>query len=157
MQKYCENNQIEQFKNQLEDIEEYFDYCIFDCGLSLDMCVLNALVASDLIISPIKFGGHEIGAFEELLSQVEDLKSINPGIKVKALMTMRQANKASKEFETWLKEESKYSCFKTSIRRSVVAEKAAYNMRPIPEQSKNGIVKKDYRELVKEIIKEMEV
>lgn len=152
----CDSNQVELFKSQLEAVEDVFDYCIFDCGLSLDMCVLNALVTSDLVIAPIKYGGHEIRGLEELLGQVEDLKGLNSDIRVKALMTMKQSNKTTREFEKWLKEESGFDVFKTSIRRSIIAEKAAHNMKPIPLQSKNGIVTKDYRELAKKVIKEME-
>ena len=38
----------------MPDIYDYFDYCLLDCPPTLDNIVLNALYASDLIISPCR-------------------------------------------------------------------------------------------------------
>ena len=54
------------------------------------MVVINIILASDLIIAPVKVGGFEIGALQNLDEQIEDLKDINPDLRIKVLMTMRQ-------------------------------------------------------------------
>ena len=84
------------------------------------------------------------------------MKELNPKLRIKVLMTMRQRNKTSIEFEQWLHEEYGWDAFKTPIRRSIVAEKATMRMIPLPKFSKNGIVSKDYRCVVNELLEEME-
>lgn len=151
-----EENQINRFKEAVEEVQGDYDYIICDCGLLLDMAVLNAIVACDLLIAPVKLGGYEADAREQLEEQVNELRALNPGIRVKSLMTMRQGNKASKEFEEWVKKESGYDAFKTSIRRSVIVERATICFVPLPMESKNGMVTKDYRAVTEELIREME-
>ncbi len=60
-----EHSQIDVLKRALSEIENEYDYCIIDCGLQLDITVLNAICASNLVLSP-----HKIGGFEEQGSDV---------------------------------------------------------------------------------------
>ena len=109
------------------------------------MVVINILIAAELIIAPVKVGGYEIEALQNLEEQIEDLRDINPDLRIKALMTMRQKNKTSLEVEEWLKAESGFDMFVTPIRRSIIAEKSTTAMIPLPKFSKRGIVSQDYR------------
>lgn len=84
------------------------------------------------------------------------MRDINPDLRIKALMTMRQKNKTSLEVEEWLKAESGFDMFVTPIRRSIIAEKSTTAMIPLPKFSKRGIVSQDYRCVVHELLKEME-
>ena len=151
-----EENQVTRLRNALEEVTDVYDYCICDCGRLLDMVVINILLAADLVIAPVKVGGYEVEAIGNLQEQIEDLKELNPKLRIKVLMTMRQRNKTSIEFEQWLHEEYGWDAFKTPIRRSIVAEKATMRMIPLPKFSKNGIVSKDYRCVVNELLEEME-
>ena len=94
------------------------------------MVVINILIAAELIIAPVKVGGYEIEALQNLEEQIEDLRDINPGLRIKALMTMRQKNKTSLEVEEWLKADSGFDMFVTPVRRSIVAEKSTTAMIP---------------------------
>lgn len=143
-------------REALEEVSDAYDYCICDCGRLLDMVVINILIAAKLVIAPVKVGGYEIEALQNLEEQIEDLRDINPDLRIKALMTMRQKNKTSLEVEEWLKTESGFDMFVTPIRRSIVAEKSTTAMIPLPKFSKRGIVSQDYRCIVHELLKEME-
>lgn len=149
-------NQITRFDAAMLEVMGLYDYCIVDCGLLMDMTVTNVLVAADLVIIPVKVGGFEVEAVANMEEQLEDLKSINDRIRMKVIMTMRQRNQTSLQVEEWLKETSGYDCFKTAIRRSVVAEKSTIAHMPLPKFSRNGIATKDYREVTEELIEEME-
>lgn len=149
-------DQILRFKAAMGEVRDVYDYCIVDCGLLMDMAVTNVLVAADIVIVPVKIGGFEIAAIENMAEQLEDLRSINPGIRMKLLMTMRQKNQTSLQVEEWLKNESGYECFETAVRRSIIAEKATMESVPLPKFSKNGIVTQDYRNVTKELLKDME-
>lgn len=148
--------QIQRFKSEMEEVQDAYDYCIVDCGLLMDMTVTNVLVAADIVIIPVKIGGFEIAAIENMAEQLEDLRSINPGIRMKLLMTMRQKNQTSLQVEEWLKNASGHECFETAIRRSIIAEKATMESVPLPKFSKNGIVTQDYRKVVQELLEDME-
>ena len=151
-----DENQVTRLRDALREVGNAYDYCICDCGRLLDMVVINIILASDLIIAPVKVGGFEIGALQNLDEQIEDLKDINPDMRIKVLMTMRQKNKTSIEVEQWLRKESGFDMFGTVIRRSIVAEKATTAMLPVPVFAKKGIVSQDYRAAVAELVCEME-
>lgn len=151
-----EGNQITRFLDAMVEISEAYDYCICDCGRLFDMVVINILIASDLVIAPVKVGGYENEAIHNLAEQIEDLRVFNHNIKIKGIVTMRQKNKTSLEFEEWLRKESGFEIFATPVRRSIVVEKAAIGMVVLPEFSRNGIVSKDYRDIVGELVGEME-
>ena len=151
-----EDNQVTRLREALEEVSDAYDYCVCDCGRLLDMVVINILIAAELIIAPVKVGGYEIEALQNLEEQIEDLRDINPDLRIKALMTMRQKNKTSLEVEEWLKTESGFDMFVTPIRRSIIAEKSTTAMIPLPKFSKRGIVSQDYRCVVHELLKEME-
>ena len=122
----------------------------------MDMTVTNVLIASDLVIIPAKVGGFEIEGIGNTIEQIEDLRRLNAGIRTKVLMTMRQKNQTSLQVEEWLKTVSGYDCFSTSVRRSIVAEKATVARLPLPKFSKGCIVTKDYQAVTQELIEDME-
>lgn len=140
---------------ELPTIGTPYDIVIFDCALGLDMTVLNAVIASDLVIAPVPFGGYEIDGLQQLKEQLEDLKTIKPDLRLKALFTMKQGNKANDEFEQWLHESSGYDVFDTAIRRSVIVQKATLEEKPLPVFSKHGAATKDYCKVAEELMKDM--
>lgn len=145
-------NQTERVKMILEEVQDKYDYCVCDCAKFLDMVTINILVAADLLIIPIKCGGYEINALENLMQDMTDIQQLNEKIEAKILMTMWQKNKTAEQEKEWLLNKSGYDVIKTPVRRSVMVEKAAIaNLTPI-ETSKRGIVAQDYTEVLKEII-----
>ena len=151
-----EENQVTRLRDALTEVSEAYDYCICDCGRLLDMVVINILIATKLIIAPVKVGGYEVEAVDNLLEQVEDLRELNPDLRIKMLMTMRQKNKTSLEMEQWLHEQYGWNVFGIPIRRSIIAEKASMRMTVLPKFSRNGIVTQDYRGIVRELLEEVE-
>lgn len=147
-----EDEQIHRLRNALQEVNEVYDYCICDCGRLFDMVVINILVAADAVIVPVKVGGYEVKALQSISEQIGD---INPEIKIKAILTMRQKNKTSLEFEDWLKDASGYDVFVTPVRRSVIAERATIAMKPLPKFSPRCITSQDYRNIVHELMREV--
>ena len=151
-----EENQVTRLRDALTEVSEAYDYCICDCGRLLDMVVINILLSASLVIAPVKVGGYENEALHSLEEQVENLREFNPEIRIKGIMTMRQKNKTSLEFEEWLREASGFDMFITPVRRSIVVEKATIGMTVLPKFSRSGIVTQDYRGIVSELLEEME-
>lgn len=134
---YSMENQINRIEKMLNDecINNKYDYVICDCGLLLDVTVLNVVKASDLLIIPAKAGGYGIDAVENMIEQT---KGIHEGQQIKVLMTMKTGNITNKDTAQWLRDTYKDKMFKTEIRRSVVAEKAETAKRPLPEMSRGS-------------------
>lgn len=151
-----EENQVTRLRNALEEVSDAYDYCVCDCGRLFDMVVINILLAAELVIAPVKIGGYEVEALNNLREQVEDLKEMNPDLRIKVLMTMRQKNKTSLEVEEWLQTASGFDMFRTAVRRSIVAEKSTMALKPLPLFSRRGTATQDYRSVVQELIEEME-
>lgn len=148
--------QVEILKRAFGEINGAYDYIIIDCGLFFDMTVINAIIAADMVVAPISAGGFELDAIEQLQEQARELRRLNPKLKIKGLMTMRQKNKFSLEMEEWLKQESGHNMFVTSIRRSIIVARATTNRRPVPAESKCCVVALDYRNVAYELRREME-
>lgn len=151
-----DENQILRLRDALDEVQQAYDYCICDCGRLFDMVVINVLMAAELVIVPVKVGGFEVRAIYSLAEQIENMREINPDLTIKAVCTMRQKNKTSLEFEEWLKEQSGFDVFVTPVRRSIIAEKATINMMPLPRFSPRCIATQDYRNIVFELLKDME-
>lgn len=147
---FSEDNQIDRLKEALEEIKNDYDYVICDCGLILDMTVLNVMMAADLLIIPVKAGGYGIEGAENLQEQIQEIR---PDLNTKILMTMKAGNKINRETEEWMKRNYGNRMFQTAIRRSVVVEKAETAFMPLTEFSKRSNPAKDYKKVIEEIIK----
>lgn len=146
-------NQILRFAAAMNEARTVYDYCIVDCGLLMDMTVTNVLAAADLVIVPVKIGGFEIEAADNMCMQLNSFRSVNPDIKMKVLMTMRQGNQTTAQIEQWLRTSSGHSCFKAAVRRSIMAEKSTVAHLPLPAFARHSPVTQDYRAVVSEIIR----
>lgn len=147
-----ESNQITRLRDALEEVQGLYDYCICDCGRLLDMVVINILMAADLVIAPVKVGGYENDAIYALQEQLDDLESLGKQLGIIGLMTMRQKNKTTLEFEEWMRTMSGFPMFDAPVRRSIVVEKASMARLPLPKFSRNGITTKDYRAVAEELL-----
>nr|DAP61482.1 MAG TPA: ParA [Caudoviricetes sp.] len=148
-----QGDQILRFAAAMNEVRTVYDYCIVDCGLLMDMTVANVMAAADLVIVPVKVGGFEVEAADNMEEQLEEMRAFNPDIKMRVLITMRQNNKTSVETEGWMKNHSGHDCYATVVRRSIIAEKSTAAKVPLPNFSKNCIVTEDYRNVVSEIIR----
>ena len=63
-------------KDALEEVADAYDYCIIDCPPDINISVINALVAADEVIIPIKIDGYAFDGMEELEQQIENAKQL---------------------------------------------------------------------------------
>lgn len=139
-------------RNSLEEIKDRFDYVIIDCPPALGDFVLNAMVASDLIIVPVN---DDDGSLEGLSRaygmrmQVEKLLRIK--LNFKALFTMWEHTKNCRECrEELLKALPPEELFQTYIRRgtAVPSSKSA----PVCKSRPSSKPAEDYRALAEEVL-----
>ncbi len=149
-----QNDQVRRLRAALDDpaVQNAYDYVVIDCGLLLDMTVLNALVAADLVVVPVKVGGFEAQALQRLAEQAQQLRGLNPGLKLRSFFAMKGRNKSSEQFEEWLKSFDQVEAFQTTVSRSVIVEQASIYQQPVTAYRPTCKASKEYAALAAEIV-----
>ena len=112
-------------------------------------------MTADLLIAPVKPGGFEVSAIENLNKQLATIRTYNRRVEVKILLNMARNTLAFKGMEAWVKQRSGLGYFATNIKQSTVIEQAALKEIPLPAHAKKADVTASYRKVVEEIIREV--
>lgn len=146
-------NQQNRLKRVLEQVKDKYDYCIIDCPPSLNMITINALVASDEVVVPIKIDKFALDGLEYLLESIEEIKEeFNPRLQFKGcFVTMDTATVVNKEIKKALKEVLKDKLFDTTIRQNISVTESTFEQMPVIHYKKNSNASKDYKSLAKEV------
>ena len=146
-------NQQNRLKKVLDQVEDKYDYCIIDCPPSLNMITINALVASDEVIVPIKIDKFALDGLEYLLESIEEIKEeFNPNLIFKGcFVTMDSATTVNKEIKKALKSILKDKLFDSSIRQNISVVESTFEQVPVVMYKKNSNASKDYRSLAREV------
>ena len=139
-------------KNQLEEVADTYDYCIIDCPPDINISVINALVAADEVIIPIKIDGYVFDGMDELEEQINNAKQLNPKLKLRGcLVTMFYNRDVCRQGEEWLQNQ-RYPVFKTHIRRTEKADEVTFTNESLMEYSPRSGAARDYKAFVKEYL-----
>lgn len=149
------DEEIEQdtiIKNQLERIESKYDYCIIDCPPDINISVINALVAADEVIIPIKIDGYAFDGMNELEEQINNAKQLNSKLKFRGcLVTMYYNRDVCRQGEEYLRNQ-RYPVFNTHIRRTEKADEVTFTNESLMEYSPRSGAARDYKVFVKEYL-----
>lgn len=139
-------------KNELKEIADAYDYCIIDCPPDINISVINALVAADEVIIPIKIDGYAFDGMEELEAQIENAKQLNKKLKFRGcLVTMFYNRDVCRQGEKWLKGQ-RYPVFSTHIRRTEKADEVTFTNESLMEYSPRSGAARDYKAFVREYL-----
>lgn len=147
------------FKKALREVRKDYDYVVIDNAPTSNSITINSLVASNLIIIPVKPGGDEI---EGLASTIEDVETIidnfDVEVQFKILLTMFHKKYdgtfnrkiENMEYEA-LKQLFPSQIFNSAIRyQDGIVTKSSINKNVV--LANNSKVAEDYQDLVNEII-----
>lgn len=139
-------------KDELQEVEDAYDYCIIDCPPDINISVINALVAADEVIIPIKIDGYAFDGMDELEEQINNAKQLNPKLKFRGcLVTMFYNRDVCRQGEEWLQNQ-RYPVFKTHIRRTEKADEVTFTKESLMEYSPRSGAARDYKAFVKEYL-----
>lgn len=137
----------------LAGIEPLYDYCVIDNAPDINMSVINALVASEDILVPIKIDKFAFDGLDQLIEQIEDVREFNPSLRLcGCFITMFQQNNINIQGNSWLESNTDYPLFKTCIRKTVKVDETTFNGKPLLAYSKNCTAARDYEALVAEYL-----
>ena len=138
----------------LDPIAGEYDYCLIDNAPDINISTINALVASDDVIIPIKIDKYAFDGLEELKEQIEDTRADwNPRLRLAGcLITCFQRTDADKQGEEWLRGQPEYPVFDTHIRYSEKVTESTFAESPIAEYSRRSGAAMDYIAFVREYL-----
>lgn len=131
-----------------------YDYCLIDNAPDINIATINALVASDDVIIPIKIDKYAFDGLAELKEQIENTRDdLNPRLRLAGcLVTCFQRTDADAQGEAWLKAQPEYPVFDTHIRYSEKVTESTFEETPIAEYSRRSGAAMDYITFVREYL-----
>lgn len=138
----------------LDPVAGDYDYCIIDNAPDINISTINALVASDDVIIPIKIDKYAFDGLAELKEQIENTRDdLNPRLRLAGcLITCFQRTDADRQGEEWLKARPEYPVFDTHIRYSEKVTESTFAESPIAEYSRRSGAATDYIAFVREYL-----
>ena len=148
-------NQQNRLKKALEQVEDKYDYCLIDCPPSLNMITINALVASDEVIVPIKIDKFALDGLGYLLESINEIKDeFNENLKfLGCFITMDNSTTVNKEIKKALKDLLGEKMLDTHIRQNISVVESTFEQKPVIYYKSKSNASKDYIKLAKEVFK----
>ena len=134
--------------------ENFYDFCIIDNAPDINISTVNALVASDEAVIPVKIDSYAFDGLIELKNQIEITREeLNPGLRLAGcLITCFQRQAGEQTGEDWLRENLDCPVYKTHIRYSGKVVGSSFECKPIIEYSKTSAAARDYLDFVSEFL-----
>ncbi|WII39169.1 ParA family protein [Paenibacillus thiaminolyticus] len=141
-------------RSALKQVANQYAYCIIDNAPDINISVINALVASDDVLIPVKIDKFAFDGLAELKEQIDNTREeLNPGIHLKGcFVTSYQRNEVNKQGEEWLHNQKDFPLFRTHIRKTEKVDESTFAAVPIIEYSRRCGAAMDYIALVAEYL-----
>jgi len=141
-------------KKALENLGGLYDYVIIDNAPDLNISNINAIVASDDILIPIKIDQFALDGLEILTEQAEDLRSFNPRLKIAGgFVTMYQKNNVNTAGLKYLREkQTLIPMFDAVISKTVKVDESTFKGEPLLKYAPKTRAASDYCALAEEYL-----
>lgn len=141
-------------RDALEQVADRYDYCIIDNAPNLAMSTVNAIVASDEILVPVKVDRYGFDGLVQLVKIVKDLRGFNPDVHIAGcIVTMYSYNNVNAQGWEQLKTYQGLPVFSTVIRKTVRVDETTFEGKPLIDYAPRSTAAQDYVALVAEYLK----
>ena len=130
------------------------DWMIFDCPPGYTLASVAALLAADEVIIPVMADKFSLDGVMAVAQQARKLSGVNPGLRVRALLTQTSRSDVVTEAEKAL-DAMHVQTFRTKIRRTEKVAESTLSLRPLREYSPRSSAAMDYRFLAGELMEEV--
>lgn len=146
--------QHNRLKKLLDTVEEDYDYCVIDNAPDINVAIVNALVAADEVIIPVKIDEYAFDGLTELLEQVQIVKDgMNSTLVLRGcLITCFQRTDADKQGEEYLRTVEGLHIFATHIRYSPKVVESTFVRQPVMQYSEKSGAAMDYATFMEEYL-----
>jgi len=130
-----------------------FDYAVIDNAPDLNMSVINALVAADDVLIPIKVDKFAFDGLDQLREQIEETREFNERLRIAGcFITMYARNNVNAQGSDYLSGNIGLPVFSTVIRKTVKVDETTFAGVPLPIYAPKCTATKDYEALVSEYL-----
>lgn len=140
--------------NRLNDVHQFFDYCIIDCSPSLSLLTLNALNAATDVIIPVQTHYYSIEGLKQVLETLDVVRErFNPSLNICGIL-LTLAEKGTilcRDVERQMREYFSDLIFQTVVHRNIRLAEAPAAGESIMTYDPNNPGAKEYRQLAEEI------
>lgn len=147
--------QHNRLEKALAQVKDQFDYCIIDCAPAISLLTVNAIIASNHIIVPIKPDKFAVKGFVVTNDNIQQIKkNWELDLSYSILFTIINRNNEEREVIRQLREMAGSNVFQTEIRSQPkpIAAASLSNSVVIRQTGKDVGVAEDMRKLVDEIM-----
>lgn len=141
-----------QLRKAIKQLEDYFDYCFIDCPPQLGTLLVNALVAADAVIIPVKTEYLAYRGLQALLDTIEGIqsgdgdRSLNPDLELMGVVATMYEKAVNDHRDVLTLIEQKVNVIGV-IKKAAVVNKAIIDGRPVVLSAKGTDVSKAYIEI----------
>lgn len=138
--------------NVISRLKESYDLIILDCSPNWNLLISNALIASDVLISPLECKINNFRNYKAFSTYLERFKSETKVSFEHIFIPTKYAStrKLSSEIRSWFLTNVP-GCVSSVIRESVPSEEAIASHLSLPEYAPNTIVADEIREVLLEV------
>lgn len=134
-------------KNAIVKSKIDYDFVFIDCNPSLDLSMINALVAANEVIIPIDSSAYSLTGLNNLIKFINDVKVLNSSLEIKGFVLNNVDRRTAlyKEVADVINQYYPEKLFKQQIGQNVIFNKMQFKKETIINHKDN----KAYEELVK--------
>lgn len=146
-------------KNEIDYIQDDYDFIIIDCPPSLSMLTINAMTTANTVLVPIQCEYYALEGLSQLMHTIDLVQArLNPDLKMEGVVfTMYDARtNLSLQVVENVKSNLDTTIYKTIIPRNVRLAEAPSHGLPINLYDGKSTGAESYRDLAKEVIERKE-
>ena len=150
----CSRPQQSRLQKALKEVSSLYDYVVIDCAPDINMSVINALVASDEVIIPLKIDQFAFDGLDQLREQIEDIREFNSTIRIAGcLVTMFSKNSVNIQGVDALRRSFGLPVFESMIRKTVKVDETTFTGIPLQAYAPKCSAAKDYVSFIEELLR----
>lgn len=141
-----------QLRKAVKKLEQYFDYCFIDCPPQLGTLLINALVAADEVIIPVKTDYLAYRGLQALLDTIESIqsgdgdRSLNPDLVLDGVIATMFEKNVNDHKDVLELIQDKVNILGV-VRKAAVVNKTIIDGKPVVLSAKGTDVSKEYIEI----------
>ena len=141
-------------KSAIAPLADAYDYCIIDNAPDENMSVINALVAGNDAIIPVKVDQFTFDGVDEMIECIAQVReNFNGRLTFRGcVITSYRGNDVNKQGEQYLKDYEAYRLMKTHISWTAKVDESTFAALPIMEHSPRCWAARDYKNLAREYL-----
>lgn len=136
----------------LEIVADRYDACVIDTRPSFESLTTNAVMASDVLLTPVRFDNFSRDNLALVEDFYEDIRHYNDSLEWRIFAVMVANSRAQRKASEDLLKKHDYPIMDTCVSRTADIENALSFYKPVMRHRRGSVAASDYMELAKEIL-----